>query len=218
MFCKYCGKELNDDAIFCPYCGKDQTGEASGKEAGDTFVPEEDGDFTSDSVSESNGSDSSGHLSKKAIIAIVVVIAAAVVVAGLGVYFHNNHSSGARLVQTAAAPKLSAENVSEAQSAIDAVDKYLSSETLEDFLYMSGSAAEDLRTIENSFVEEEDAATEEIVEQIVSYIDKIIVELDLNEKTVQNAVRVFGEGGETADRDLIQEYRDEIEKLINRYS
>ena len=28
MFCKYCGKELDDDAKFCKYCGKIVRGEA----------------------------------------------------------------------------------------------------------------------------------------------------------------------------------------------
>ncbi len=26
MYCKYCGKEITDDAIFCPSCGKRQDG------------------------------------------------------------------------------------------------------------------------------------------------------------------------------------------------
>ncbi len=39
MFCKYCGKEIDDDATFCKYCGKEQengSGSASGSDAGNT--------------------------------------------------------------------------------------------------------------------------------------------------------------------------------------
>jgi len=24
MFCQYCGKQINNDAVFCPYCGRKQ--------------------------------------------------------------------------------------------------------------------------------------------------------------------------------------------------
>ncbi len=32
MYCKYCGKEIDDDALFCKYCGKSLKGPAQGEE------------------------------------------------------------------------------------------------------------------------------------------------------------------------------------------
>lgn len=32
MFCKYCGKEIDENAAFCPFCGAEQRDESAGQE------------------------------------------------------------------------------------------------------------------------------------------------------------------------------------------
>ncbi len=42
MFCKYCGKELKNDAVFCPYCGRNQKTAMIAPERMKAAVEEED--------------------------------------------------------------------------------------------------------------------------------------------------------------------------------
>ncbi len=35
MFCRYCGREIDDNASFCPYCGKDQKGSSENESRSD---------------------------------------------------------------------------------------------------------------------------------------------------------------------------------------
>lgn len=44
MFCKYCGKEIDNDSKFCPYCGEEVDNEQN--EVVEIERPNEDGDVT----------------------------------------------------------------------------------------------------------------------------------------------------------------------------
>ena len=75
MFCKHCGKELEDDSRFCPYCGKEVTLSKVAGDKGMISVQEEQG---------AGGKEKSGIGWRKAVIAICVVIG--LLTLGIGIF------------------------------------------------------------------------------------------------------------------------------------
>ncbi len=75
MFCKHCGKELEDDSRFCPYCGKEVTLSKVAGDKGMISVQEEQG---------AGGQEKSGIGWRKAVIAICVVIG--LLALGIGIF------------------------------------------------------------------------------------------------------------------------------------
>ncbi|MCC8141633.1 MAG: hypothetical protein LIO56_03740 [Lachnospiraceae bacterium] len=155
---------------------------------------------------------------RRNILIIVIIVVAVIVVSGLAVFLSKNHTgTGSIPMLQEARVTLSEENIAAGQEAIEIVDNYLDDSTIDALLYGSESAASDLREVKNSLVAEENAASEEVRQELEDDIDQIILELDLNEKSISNGLRII-EGGDTADRDAIQSSRDDIESLINIYS
>jgi len=204
MLCPYCGKELDREVRFCPYCGKEQNYGSEGNES--AVSPETEPGVTTVSHS------------RRTILIIVIIVIAVVVVAGLAVFLSRNHTgTGSVSIRQETRVTLSEENIAAAQEAVEIVDNYLDDSTVDALLYGSESAAGDLREVKKSLVAEENTASEEVRQELEDDIDQIILELDLNEKSISNGLRIL-EGGDTADIEAIQSYRDDIESLINRYS
>ncbi len=221
MYCKKCGKKLEPDAVFCPYCGTKQS--EPGAEKNPEVRPEtnpEAGPETDPEAGPETESTGPKGVPRGLIIglaaaacAVVVVIAA---MAGVRAY-RSNGNGGTVVAQVVNRPKLSATNVEAANKVIEIVDKYLDTSSWEAIAYGSETAIDDLLEAKQSLIVEADEATEAVRQEIIDYIDKIVEELDLNEKSLSNAARIL-EGGETADREAVQEYRDEIERLVEKYS
>ncbi len=195
MLCPNCKKELDEDVVFCPYCGT-KLSEAS-------------------NPAEKKPKKASGHRSRKTILVIVIVVIAVIVVAGVAVSLGRNSTGTSPRREEAAT--LSAENIAAAKEAVTIVDNYLDTSSVDAIMYGSESAATDLREVKDSLAEERNTASDALRQQLEDDIDQIILELDLNEKSISNGLRII-EGGEVADRELIQSYRDDIESLVNTYS
>ncbi len=83
MFCKYCGKELEDGARFCPYCGMDQmTGEEEDAGANKGPVSEKQNTKASSSAGQKSDKRAAGgsHSNVKTGPVIAIVMAVLVVV------------------------------------------------------------------------------------------------------------------------------------------
>ncbi len=92
MFCKYCGKQINDDALFCPYCGtKDVSTEAQ------TSINTTVSDSGVDNVGKSRISDSTDSKgsakNKTRIHKIVFISLAGIVIVFLALLFYIHASN-----------------------------------------------------------------------------------------------------------------------------
>ncbi len=223
MFCKYCGREISENVTFCPYCGRDQ-GRAKDIEYAEEIELEYDAEVLEDAGSETviieekiipeNTNFLWSRNGRFVIVTILVILAIAAVI---GLIASRNYSKNkTNLVETITESEVTAKlgdaNVRAAQDAIDVVDKYLSYSSVDDLTYGSDTASDDLRDIADNLADESNAGSETLKELLEGYIDRIIVELDLNTKTLSNGLRIAN-GGETADREVIQTYRDKIADL-----
>ncbi len=223
MFCKYCGKEISADATFCPYCGEDLGG-AKNMEYADGVDQDYDAEGMENSDSDTiiiedkiipeNTNFLRSRNGRFVILTIVVILA---IVAVIGLIASRNYKKTITnpvetITESDVTARLSEANVKAAQDAIDVVDKYLSYSSIDDLTYGSDTASDDLRDIADNLKEEPDAGSDTLKELLEGYIDRIIVELDLNTKTLSNGLRIAN-GGETADREVIQTYRNKIADL-----
>ncbi len=223
MFCKYCGTEISENVTFYPYCGRDQ-GRAKDIEYAEEIELEYDAEVVEDAGSETviieeklipeNTNFLWSRNGRFVIVSILVILAIAAVIGLIASrnYSKNKTNPVETITESEVTAKLGDANVRAAQDAIDVVDKYLSYSSVDDLTYGSDTASDDLRNIADNLADEPDAGSEMLKELLEGYIDRIIVELDLNTKTLSNGLRIAN-GGETADREVIQTYRDKIADL-----
>lgn len=87
MFCRYCGKEIDNDQMYCPFCGKQVKKNAKKSENEKTDAPSEDARFVNEQYEKDKRREERPAAEKKKLkgSTIAIIVLSALVAAGLGI-------------------------------------------------------------------------------------------------------------------------------------
>ncbi len=199
MFCKYCGKEIPDDATFCPACGKELGSPGKVAETEKTDAAEPAAPKT--------------EVKRRGWIVAIVIIVAAAVVALIAVFAFSGRGGSDVSSDTSTGiiksqPELSAHNVEVAQEVIDTVDQYLNGD-----ITTAAVAARNVQSL-ITHLEMPDSSDDayQLTLEVKDCMYNIQVELE-NLRVVSGFIDyAAGNDPELGSRQQLMEYREDLAK------
>ena len=87
MFCRYCGKEIDNDQVYCPFCGKQVKKNAKKSENEKTEAPSDDARFVNEQYEKKKRREERPAAAKKKLkgSTIAIIVLSVLVAAGIGI-------------------------------------------------------------------------------------------------------------------------------------